>query len=142
MWVLAGVSHKPSSIDRVSSRFRLLQPGKLALTLPPITCMCLFWAFSGFLESTTGDFLIPSEVLICWISTVLSMVVRGVLRVSYMTIFCLPPLLELASFASKSAQAFCSRGTCTNSNTTKVSFRIWTYYRYASIWGPWLGILL
>ena len=65
----------------------------------------------------------------------LSVVVQSVLRVSCMIVICLPPLPELASFASKSARAFCSRGTCTNSNTTKVSFRIWTYYRYAAIWG-------
>ena len=42
----------------------------------------------------------------------LFVVVRGVLRVSCMTVLCLPPLPELASFASKLARAFCSRGTC------------------------------
>ena len=65
----------------------------------------------------------------------LSVVVQGVLRVSCIIVLCLPPLLELASFASKSTRAFCSRGTCTNLNTAKVSFRIWTYCRYATIWG-------
>ena len=68
--------------------------------------------------------LTPSEVLTCWTSDMLPVVVRGVLRVSCM----------MASFASKSARAFYSLGTCTNSNTTKVSFRIWTYSRYVAIW--------
>jgi len=34
------------------------------------------------------------------------------------------PLPELESFVSKSTRAFCSRGTGTNSNTSKVSFKI------------------
>ena len=52
-----------------------------------------------------------------------------------MTVLCLPPFPKLASFSSKLARAFCSLGTCTNSNTAKVSFKIWTYCRYAAIWG-------
>ena len=47
------------------------------------------------------------------------MKVRGVFRFSWMTVLCLPPLPELASFVSKSARAFCSLGTCINSNTAK-----------------------
>ena len=54
---------------------------------------------------------------------------------SCMTVLYLPPLPELASFASKSARAFCSLGTRTNSNTAKVSFRVFTYSRYTTIWG-------
>ena len=45
------------------------------------------------------------------------------------------PLPELGSFVRESARAFYSLGTCTNLNTAKVSFRIWTYSRYAAIWG-------
>ena len=89
---------------------------------------CVSWVNDRWLLLT------PSEVLICWRTAALLVVVRGVL-VSCMTVLWMPLFPELASFASKSARAFCSRGTCTNSNIAKVSFRIWTYSRYTAIWG-------
>jgi len=61
--------------------------------------------------------------------------VRCVLRVSCITVLCLPPLPELASLASRSARAFCSLGMCTSSNTANTLFKTWTYPRYATIYG-------
>ena len=45
------------------------------------------------------------------------------------------PLPELASLASRSARAFCSLGTCTNSNATNAPFSTWTHFKYAAICG-------
>jgi len=59
----------------------------------------------------------------------------GAFKVSWIIVLCLLPLPELASFASKSTQAFCSLGTCTNSNAAKISFKSMTYFRFATIWG-------
>ena len=76
-----------------------------------------------------------SETLTCWISFVQPVIVLGVFKVSWMTVLCLPSLLELASFASKLDQAFYSLGKSTNSNVSKASLKSLTYSRYATIWG-------
>ena len=68
------------------------------MTLSPELGMCLSWAFSMSLETVTDD----SSSLLSTCQTKLSAVkVRGVFRVSCMTVLCLPPLPELVSLASK-----------------------------------------
>ena len=77
----------------------------------------------------------PSKVSTCGTSPAQHATILGDVKVSWMTDLWRPPLPELGSLASRSARAFYSLGTYTNSNARKVSFKSTTYFKYEAICG-------